>query len=109
MEFLWACTGSRKSSGQIARDTGSVTAVGSIILRSSMYSPSREDKRIARAVVWCCSCRIGRDLLDSPTWSILSSPLSPRSRNGFAASESVYLFEKECTIGHSLTTAFACS
>ncbi|EYC33571.1 hypothetical protein Y032_0002g867 [Ancylostoma ceylanicum] len=46
-----------------------------------------------------------RDLLDSPTWSIFSPPLSPRSRNGSAALESVYLFEKECMIGHSLKAA----
>ncbi|EYB93980.1 hypothetical protein Y032_0177g615 [Ancylostoma ceylanicum] len=38
-----------------------------------------------------------RDLLDSLTWSILSPLFSTRSRNGSAATESVYLFEKECT------------
>ncbi|EYB98961.1 hypothetical protein Y032_0126g1322 [Ancylostoma ceylanicum] len=42
----------------MARDTGSVTAVGFIILRSSMYSPCRKDRRIARAVSWCCGCKI---------------------------------------------------
>ncbi|EYC31353.1 hypothetical protein Y032_0004g2110 [Ancylostoma ceylanicum] len=109
MEFFFACTGSRKSSGQIVRDTGSVKDVGFIILRPSMYSPCRKVDGLRVRFHGVAAAESRRDLLDSPTWSILSTPLSPKSRNGSAASESVSLFEKECMIGHSLTTAATCS
>ncbi|EYB99693.1 hypothetical protein Y032_0120g890 [Ancylostoma ceylanicum] len=108
MAFFFACTGSRKSSGQIVCDTGLVKGVGSIILRPSMYSPCQKVDGLRVRFHGVAAAESRRDLLDSPTWSILSPPLSPKSRNGSAASESVYLFE-ECMIGHNSTTATACS